>query len=400
MSKNKKLWGFDMINKDVSISTKMTRWGREPEEQHGFVNTPIYRGSTVIYKSIDDIHNDRLRFNYGTAGTPTIESLENAWSALSGSAGTVISPSGLGSIALALFSVTKAGDHILMPDSVYRPTRSFCEGMLKRFGVQTEYYDPMIGIDIEKLLKPNTSVIFLESPGSLTFEVQDIPSIVAVAKKHSIKTIMDNTWATPIFFKAHEHGIDLALEAGTKYLGGHSDLLMGLVSANEETWPFLRQTYDHMAMLPGAEDCFLALRGLRTMHLRLKEAEKRGLEIAHWLQARSEVAKILHPAFPECPGHENWQRNFHGSSGVFSIILDPQFTKIGLANMLDNMSIFAIGYSWGGFESLIVPFNCSDYRTVTKWQPEGLTIRLQIGLEDLDDLKNDLAQGLERLTKN
>lgn len=390
-----------MTDNSFKISTKITQIGRNPKEQFGFVNTPVYRGSTVIHETMDDINdNQRLRFNYGTAGTPTIANLEDAWSELAGAAGTVLSPSGLGAIALALFTTTKAGDHLLMPDCVYRPTRNFCEGMLKRFGVVTEYYDPMLGADIEKLIRPNTSTIFLEAPGSQSFEVQDIPAIVAIAKKYKIKTILDNTWATPIFFQAHKHGVDLSLEAGTKYLGGHSDLLMGIISANAETWPELRQAYDHIAMLPGAEDCFLALRGLRTMHLRLKEAEKRGLEMANWLKEQPEVIKVLHPAFPECPGHENWKRDFRGSSGLFSVVLDPKFTKQQLANMLDNMSIFAMGFSWGGFESLVIPFDCSEYRTVTEWNPGGLTIRLQIGLEDMDDLKTDLLQGFSRLNQS
>lgn len=384
-------------NSTFQLSTKLTQLGRCPDEQCGFVNSPIYRGSTVIYNTYQDIENKSARFSYGTAGTPTIENLENAWSVLAGAKGTVISPSGLGSIALALFTTTKSGDHLLMPDSVYRPTRNFCNGMLKRFGVETQYYDPMIGCDIEKLVRENTSTIFLESPGSQSFEVQDIPAIVAVAKKHKIKTIIDNTWATPIFFQAHQHGIDLSLEAGTKYLGGHSDLLMGLISANEQTWPALREAYDHMAMLPGAEDCFLALRGLRTLHLRLKEAEKRGLEMAHWLKHCPEVIKVLHPALTDCPGHEHWKRDFKGSSGLFSIVLDPKFNSENVAKMLDNMSVFSMGFSWGGFESLIIPFDCTQYRTVTKWHPEGLTLRLQIGLEDIDDLKHDLAQGLQRL---
>ncbi len=381
-------------------STLLTQAGRDPEEQYGFVNGPVYRGSTIIYKTLDDIEKRNARFHYGTAGTPTIANLEDAWTQLAGAAGTVLSPSGLGSIALALFTTTKSGDHLLMPDCVYRPSRNFCNNTLAKFGVETTYYDPMIGKDIEKLIRPNTSTIFLEAPGSQSFEVQDVPSIVAVAKKHGIKTIIDNTWATPIFFKAHDFGIDISLEAGTKYLSGHSDLLMGLTSANEETWPALRQMYDSMSMLAGAEDCFLALRGLRTMYLRLKEAEKRGLEMAAWLQERPEVSRVLHPAFAGCPGHEFWKRDFTGSSGLFSIVLKENFTKQGLASMLDHLSIFGMGFSWGGYESLVIPFNCAEYRTATQWQPEGLSLRLQIGLEDMDDLKYDLAQGFERLRKN
>ncbi|WP_411753421.1 cystathionine beta-lyase [Serratia sp. (in: enterobacteria)] len=384
-------------NSDFSIGTRITQIGRDPAKQSGFVNAAVYRGSTVIFPTVSDIEHNRAEFNYGTMGTPTIANLENAWSELAGAAGTVLSPSGLGAIALALLTTLKAGDHLLMPDSVYKPTRLFCAGMLGKMGIETTYYDPLIGADIGTLFRPNTTTLFLESPGSQSFEIQDIPTMTAAAKQHGIATIIDNTWATPVFFRAHEHGCDLSVEAGTKYLGGHSDLLMGVVSANETWWPKLRETYDLMAMLPGAEDCFLALRGLRTMYLRLKEAEKRGLEMAHWLKSRPEVLKVLHPAFPDCPGHEFWKRDFKGSSGLFSIILQPEYTKAGVDNMLDNMSIFAMGYSWGGFESLVIPFNCAEYRTVTQWQPGGRALRLQIGLEDMDDLKADLEQGFKRL---
>lgn len=380
-----------------SVGTRITQVGRDPAKQAGFVNTAVYRGSTVIFPTVNDIEHNRAEFNYGTMGTPTIANLENAWSDLAGAAGTVLSPSGLGALALALLTTLKAGDHLLMPDSVYKPTRLFCAGMLAKLGIETTYYDPLIGTGIKTLFRPNTSTLFLESPGSQSFEIQDVPTMTELAKQQGIATIIDNTWATPIFFRAHEHGCDLSVEAGTKYLGGHSDLLMGVVSANETWWPKLRETYDLMAMLPGAEDCFLALRGLRTMYLRLKEAEKRGLEMAHWLKSRPEVLKVLHPAFPECPGHEFWKRDFKGSSGLFSIILQPEYTKAGVDNMLDNMSIFAMGYSWGGFESLVIPFNCADYRTATQWNPGGRALRLQIGLEDMDDLKADLEQGFARL---
>ncbi|EKN6149855.1 cystathionine beta-lyase [Yersinia enterocolitica] len=384
-------------NSDFNIGTRITQIGRDPSKQAGFVNAAVYRGSTVIFPTVSDIEHNRAEFNYGTMGTPTIANLENAWSELAGAAGTVLSPSGLGAIALALLTTLKAGDHLLMPDSVYKPTRLFCAGMLGKMGIETTYYDPLIGVNIKTLFRPNTSTLFLESPGSQSFEIQDIPTMTALAKKQGIATIIDNTWATPVFFRAHEHGCDLSVEAGTKYLGGHSDLLMGVVSANDIWWPKLRETYDLMAMLPGAEDCFLALRGLRTMYLRLKEAEKRGLEMARWLKSRPEVLKVLHPAFPDCPGHEFWKRDFKGSSGLFSVILQPEYTKAGVDHMLDNMSIFAMGYSWGGFESLVIPFNCAEYRTVTQWQPGGRALRLQIGLEDMDELKADLEQGFERL---
>ncbi|MFD2644199.1 cystathionine beta-lyase [Pseudomonas japonica] len=382
---------------DFSLATQLTRLGRDHETQQGFVNMPVFRGSTVVFKTLADLEQGNARFTYGTLGSPTIAALESAWSEISGAAGTVISPSGLGAVALALFTTLKSGDHLLMPDSVYRPTRRLCQNLVEKFGVQISYYDPLIGAGITQLLRDNTSTIFLESPGSQTFEVQDVPAITAIARQRGIKTILDNTWATPLFFRAHEHGCDLSVEAGTKYLGGHSDLLMGLVSANAETWPQLRKTYDAMAMLPGAEDCFLALRGLRTMNLRVQEAQRRGLEMAQWMAQQPEVERVLHPAFPDCPGHEIWKRDFKGSTGLFSVILKPGYSKQQLAHMLDNLGIFGMGYSWGGFESLVIPFDCRDYRTATRWTPEGQALRLQIGLEDMDDLKRDLRSGLDRL---
>ena len=381
------------------IGTRLAQLGRTSEAHYGFVNTPVYRGSTVLFKSLDDLENNRARYTYGTAGSPTIESLESAWTALTGAAGTALSPSGLGAVALALLSALKHGDHLLMPDSVYQPTRELCGGMLARFGVETTYYDPLLGAGLERLFRPNTSTIFLESPGSQTFEVQDVPAITALARERGLTTIIDNTWATPLFFRAHEHGCDLAVEAGTKYLGGHSDLLLGLVSATARLLPALRRTYRNLAMLPGAEDCYLALRGMRTLHIRVKEAERRGLELAEWLRGQPEVRTVLHPAFPSCPGHEFWRRDFTGSTGVFSFILQPGFTRAGLAAMLDQLTLFGMGYSWGGFESLLIPFDCRAYRTATAWNPDGFVLRIQVGLEDVQDLKADLRAGFERLVR-
>ena len=368
------------------------------EAHYGFVNTPIYRGSTVLFKTLDDLEHHRARYTYGTEGTPTIESLESAWTAITGAAGTVVCPSGLGAVALALMSTLSHGEHLLMPDSVYLPSRSLCSNLLERFGVETTFYDPLLGARLESLVRPNTSTIFLESPGSQTFEVQDVPSITEFAARRGIKTVIDNTWATPLFFSAHEHGCDLSVEAGTKYLGGHSDLLLGLVSASAAAWPALKKTAQSLAMVPGAEDCYLALRGMRTLHIRLEEAQTRGLEMAHWLQSQPEVMTILHPSFPSCPGHEHWKRDFKGSTGLFSIVLRPGFTRQGLSDMLDHLSVFGMGYSWGGFESLILPFDCSSYRTATRWNPGGFGLRLQIGLEDIEDLQADLREGLDRLS--
>jgi cystathionine beta-lyase len=289
--------------RNLHSRTKLVHAGRHPFENYGFVNTPIYRGSTVLYPTYADLLARNTRFAYGTVGTPTTEALESAWTEIADAAGTVLAPSGLAAIALALLTAVAAGDHILVSDSVYRPTRHFCDTVLARMGVTTTYYDPLIGGDIGTLVQPQTRLIFLESPGSQSFEIQDIPAIVAVAKGKGLCTILDNTWATPLFLSPHRLGIDMAIEAGTKYLSGHSDLLLGLVSANEGWYDRLRATYDAFAMCPGPEDVFLALRGLRSMELRLQEAQRQGLIMAEWLASQKEVAEVLHPALPSCPGH-------------------------------------------------------------------------------------------------
>ncbi|MGO4524082.1 cystathionine beta-lyase [Microvirga sp. 2MCAF35] len=381
---------------NISERTRLVHAGREPFEQHGFVNTPIYRGSTVLYPTTDDLLHRRGRYSYGTKGTPTTNSLETAWTELAGAAGTVLTPSGLAAVTVALMSCLKAGDHLLMTDSVYLPTRQFCNGVLKNFGVETTYYDPQIGAGIEALIRPNTTAVFTEAPGSQSLEMQDIPAIAEVAHRHGAVVLMDNTWATPLLFPPHERGVDMAIEAGTKYLSGGSDLLLGLVSANERCFKCLRETYDSFAMCPGPEDVFLGLRGLRTMALRLREHEKQALEMARWLEARPEVARVLHPALETYPGHEIWKRDFKGSSGLFSVILKPCSDQ-ALAAMLDGLSLFGMGYSWGGFESLVIPFNCATYRTATQWKPGGHALRFHIGLEDLEDLKRDLDAGFARL---
>jgi cystathionine beta-lyase len=386
----------DDTKKTLRAKTKLVHSGRDPSEQFGFINTPIYRGSTVLYRDTEALLKRDSRFSYGTAGTPTTRHLEEAWSELSGAATTALAPSGLSAVALALFTAARAGAHALISDSVYRPTRLFCDGMLRKFGVEIEYFDPLIGANIVRLMKPNTKIVFLEAPGSQSFEMQDIPAISKVAREHGACVMLDNTWATPLFFPPHERGVDLAVEAGTKYLSGHSDLLLGLVSANEAWAKPLRETFSLMANCAGPEDCFLALRGLRTMHLRLEEAQRVGLEMARWMQGRPEVARVLHPALPDDPGHEIWKRDFLGSTGLFSVILKTHDIK-AVAAMLDGMELFGLGFSWGGYESLVTPFDCRSYRTATTWAPEGHGLRLQIGFEDLDDLKADLDRGFARL---
>jgi cystathionine beta-lyase len=376
--------------------TRLVHAGRDPWDQHGFVNTPVYRGSTVLFPTMDDLMHRRGRYVYGTTGTPTTEALERAWTDLTGAAGTVVTPSGLSAVSLALMSCLKSGDHLLVSDSVYRPTRVFCDTVLRRFGVETTYYDPLIGAGIAELLRPNTTAVFTEAPGSQSFEMQDIPAIAAAAHGKGAVVLMDNTWATPLFFPPHERGVDLAIEAGTKYLSGGSDLLLGLVSANERCWRRLRQTFDALAIPAGPEDVFLALRGLRSLSLRLKEHERQALDMARWLTARPEVEEVLHPALETCPGHDIWRRDFLGSTGLFSVVLKPAPDE-AVAAMLDGLELFGMGFSWGGFESLVIPFDCASYRTATQWRPAGQALRFHIGFEDLDDLKRDLEAGFARL---
>ena len=373
-------------------ATKLVTAGRDPFAQHGFVNTPIYRGSTVLYRNTQDFLKRAARYTYGTKGTPTTESLEVAWTELTGAAGTVLLSSGLAAISLALLSCLRAGDHLLVPDSVYRPTRNFCDNILKRFGVETTYYDPLLASDIVREFKPNTRAVFTEAPGSLSFEMQDIPAIAEAAHGRNAIVLMDNTWATPLFFSAHAHGVDLAIDAGTKYLSGSSDLLLGLVSANERCWKDLRATFDATAFCAGPEDVFLALRGLRSMRVRLMHQQESGLTIARWLAERPEVARVLHPALETDPGHAIWKRDFTGASSLFSIILRPMPEAAAHA-FINALKLFGIGASWGGFESLAIPFDCATFRTATEWNPGGPGIRFHIGLEDVGDLIDDLERG-------
>jgi cystathionine beta-lyase len=373
--------------------SRMIHLGRDSESSQGFVNVPAFRGSTVLFPDTQTFRDNSQRFNYGTHGTPTTEALQEAWNDLTGAAGTMLVPSGLAAIVVALMACLQCGDHLLVTDSVYFPTRRFCEDGLKRMGVETTYYDPAIGADIAAWIRPNTKAIFTEAPGSQSLEMQDIPAIAAVAKAHGVCVLMDNTWATPIFFPAHARGVDINIEAGTKYLSGHSDLLLGLVSATEQWFPRLYRMVDQMAIPAGPEDVFLALRGLRTMDLRLREAERQALTMARWLQTRPEVLRVIHPALPDHPGHKIWKRDFSGSSGLFSVVLQPAGAD-AVAAFIDALELFGIGASWGGYESLILPFDCAKYRTATTWAPGGPTVRLSIGLEDLEDLKEDLDRGL------
>jgi cystathionine beta-lyase len=374
--------------------TRLVTSGRDPESHYGFVNPPVYHASTVLYPTAADQVAHRSRYQYGRRGTPTSEALEDAMRALEGEqcAGVALLPSGLAAISTALMAVAGAGDHILVTDSVYRPTRNFCDGLFKRMGVETTYYDPLIGSGIAALMKPNTRAVFVEAPGSQSFEIQDIPAIAKAAHARDAAVLMDNTWATPLYFPAFEKGVDLSIQAGTKYIGGHSDIMFGCVSANEALLPKLKDTVHAFGLCVGPDDIYLALRGLRTLAVRLARHNESGLAVARWLESRPEVKRVMHPGLASDPGHALWKRDFTGASGLFSVTLAPASERAVHAFM-DALTLFGMGFSWGGFESLVILFDCAEYRTATRWAPGGPTLRFQIGLEDTGDLIADLERG-------
>ena len=383
-------------------STRLAQRGRKAKSQPGTVNLPVQRASTVTFDSLAQMAEAQKRFEadevsptYGIVNMPLRAAFEELMVELEGGHRAVTLPSGLAAVAVAIMTCVKAGDHILITDSAYGPTRRFSDRTLKRFGVETTYYDPTVGAGIRELMKPNTRLVYLESPGSLTFEVQDFPAIARVAHEAGAAVIHDNTWATGAFFRSFDHGADLVVQAATKYPAGHSDVLIGAIVANEAWWPKLRDTSRDMGQTTSPDDLYLAIRGMRTLDVRLKHQEKSALEVARWLQARPEVKRVLHPALPEDPGHALWKRDFLGSSGLFGIELAP-VSKEKLAAFLDRLEHFALGYSWGGFESLAVPANLRGARSVRPWTG-GPLVRLQIGLEDPQDLIADLERGLERM---
>jgi cysteine-S-conjugate beta-lyase len=376
--------------------TALVTGGRDTRAQKGFVNPPVVHGSTVLYPTADDLHAHRGEFQYGRHGTPTTKALQEALMAIEGPrcAGVGLAPSGLSAITTALLAVLKAGDHLLVCDNAYRPTRNFCNGLLVRYGVETTYFDPLIGAGIADLFRPNTRAVLVEAPGSQSFEMPDIPAIAAVAHGRGALVLDDNTWATPLFHRSLDHGVDISIQAATKYIGGHSDIMFGTISANPTAWPLIAEAVRLLGVCAGPDDVFLALRGLRTLAVRLAQHHRSGIEIARWLAARPEVVKVLHPALESDPGHAIWKRDFTGASGLFSIVLKPAPRK-AVDALLDTVKLFGMGYSWGGFESLVIPFDCADYRTASKWAPGGPTLRLHIGLENVSDLKADLARGFE-----
>lgn len=381
-------------DQSLASDTRLITSGREARFLHGFINPPVTHGSTVLYPTAADIRADRGEFQYGRQGTPSSKALCDALASLEGPrcAGVSLVPSGLAAISTALLAALKSGDHLLVSDSAYQPTRRFCNGMLVRYGIEVTYFDPLVGSGIEKLFRPNTRAVLVEAPGSQSFEMPDIPAIAAVAHAHGALVINDNTWATPLYFRSFDKGVDLTIQAVTKYIGGHSDIMFGSIAANEKAWPALAEAVHLLGLCAGPDDIFLALRGLRTLAVRLAHHEKSALEMARWFEQRPEVLRVLHPALETDPGHAIWKRDFTGSTGLFSIILKP-VPQAAVDALLDSLKLFGMGYSWGGFESLVIPFDCSNYRTATTWAPGGPALRFHIGLESLDDLKADLSRG-------
>ena len=381
--------------------TLLARTGRDPARYNGMVNTPVFRTSTVIFPDREAYEarggDDYKKVRYGLYGTPTTFALEEAIAQMEGGHAAVALPSGIAAIAVALCAFLKTGDHVLVPDSVYAPTRAFCDRRLGPNGIEIEYYDPLIGSGIAKLIKPNTRVVFCEAPGSLTFEMQDIPAIAAVAHARGIPVLADTTWGTPYYFRSFEKGVDVSIHAATKYIAGHSDVVMGVIVTNEPHWLTVRRAVADFGYGVSPDDCYLALRGFRTIGVRMKQQLANALHVAHWLKSRREVKRVIYPALEGDPGHALWKRDFSGAASLFSFVLAAG--ERAATAFINSLQIFGIGSSWGGFESLAIVAPIAPYRTVTKWDPGGPTIRLHIGLEDPDDLIADLERGFSALQK-
>ncbi len=383
--------------------TKLVVAGRDPENNHGIVNPPVYHASTVLHPTLAALDASRKRREqgergvyYGRVGTPTNFSLEDMVCAVEGGDRCTIYPSGLAAIAGAMLSFLKAGDHILMVDSVYGPSRRFCNNLASRFNIATTYYDPAIGAGIAELIQDNTRIVYVEAPGSQTFVMQDIPAIADAAHAKGCVVMMDNTWASPLYCKPFTLGVDVSIQAGTKYIVGHSDVMIGTACATNEAWPELEATTRMLGQTAGPDDIYLAQRGMRTLSVRLKQHWENGLKVAEWLCGQDMVECVMHPALPDDPGHELWKRDFLGASGLFGFTLKP-CPRSAVAALVDDLELYGMGASWGGFESLILPTDPNAMRSVTPWPHEGQCMRLHIGLEDSDDLIADLKAGFKRL---
>jgi len=384
--------------------TLVTTLGTAPDIHRGAVSMPVYRASTILFKTLAEFEaadSGKCPYpTYGRFGTPSTEALESAIAKLEGADYSIVTASGLSAIACAMLAFLNAGDHLLMVDSVYGPTRRLCDQEFKRLGIETTYYDPCIGAEIADLIRENTKVIFTEIVGSLSFEVQDIPAISAAAHARGVVVVSDNTWATPFYIKPFELGVDISVHSATKYIAGHSDLVMGVLSCRgEEHYKKLLRTFRNFGARASGDECYLALRGLRTMAVRLKQHAESGIKVANWLANRPEVAEVLHPALPSFGSHDIWKRDFSGATSLFSIVLKDGYSHEALASMVDGLEHFGMGYSWGGFESLLITCQLEKIRTATKWERKGFVIRLHIGLENADDLIADLEAGFARLTQ-
>ncbi|MEQ8309209.1 MAG: cystathionine beta-lyase [Sphingopyxis sp.] len=399
-----------MTNDDDSLrpATRLVQGGRRPEWTGdprlggGVVNPPVWRASTILYDNIADLkargHATHDKLYYGRRGTPTVWALADALTAMEpGAEGTLLYPSGVAANSAGLLALLSPGDHLLMVDSAYEPTRAFCDGMLRRLGIETTYYDPLVGAGIAELIRPETKLIFLESPGSLTFEVQDVPAITRIARARGVLTMIDNTWATPLLFPALNHGVDVAMMSLTKYVGGHSDAMMGSLTATRAVWPKLRSAAYQLGQSVSPDDCAAVLRGLRTLDVRLERHAANGLTVANWLAARAEVGRVLHPALAGDPGHAIWSRDFAGSSGLFGFTLKGA-DETARTRFIDALAHFGIGFSWGGYESLVVPADPAGIRSATHWNDPDPLVRLSIGLEDPADLIADLERSFAAMT--
>jgi cystathionine beta-lyase len=378
-----------------SQETILTHFGRHTSEQFGFVNTPVFRGSTVLFETLDDLDNHDAPYRYGRNDNPTSRAVSSLITELEGAKGTVLAPSGLAAITTALLAVLDAGDELLVTDSCYEPTRNFCTGTLKRLGIATKFYDPRIGAGIAGLITDKTKAVFVESPGSLTFEIQDLPAIVAATRERDIYVVVDNSWATPLFFRPLDHGADIVVHAGTKMFIGHSDAMFGTASANVRAWPLLAKAHRQLGMCASPDDSYLAARGLRTLAVRMKEHQARALDFAQWLERQPTVRAVYHPALPQHPDHAIWKRDFTGSGSLFSVLLEPA-PRGAVEAMVNDFELFGMGYSWGGYESLCLPVHPERVRTAVNWNARGDLFRIHIGLEDIGDLKADMQAGLER----